>query len=197
MRRNPKAVILLLTLCSACAGDTKGAQASQAEPASQARAAAPATATVGACALLLKADVDAAFAPRVFTLEPQNGPDIAGTDRMASVSHCTYASRGASIREMMTVGLVARQAQNDASGITVATAKAGAVKLNATPVDVAGLGDAAYWINLGSARRPIIELNVFKGARTWLVFGASAPTLDTDTALADLRKVAEAALARL
>ena len=196
MRRDPKSVLLLLAVLSACAGDTKGSQTAQSSPAGQARAAAPAAASLGACALLLKADIDAAFAPRVFTVEPQNRPDTKGTTSMASVSRCTYASRGASVREMMTVGLVARQAQNDASGVTVAVAKEGAAKLNATPVDVPGLGDAAYWINLGSAQRPVIELNVFIGPRLWLVFSGSAPTLDTDTALAHLRQVAEAALAR-
>ncbi len=150
-----------------------------------------------ACMLTTKADVDAAFAPRVFILEPQTTPDIVGTGKLASVSKCTYASRGASIREMITVGVLVRQAPTDATGMTVAVAKDGAAKLNATPVDVPALGDAAYWINLGSATRPIVELNVFVGPRLWLVFSASAPTLGVDAAVADLRKVAETALARL
>ena len=80
--------------------------------------------------------------------------------------------------------------------MTVAIAKAGAVQLHATPVDVPGLGDAAYWVNLGSARRPIIQLNVLKGKRLWLIFSASAATLGTDAALASLTKLAKATLAR-
>ena len=123
-------MIVLLTLGVGCSGDTKGAQASVA-------------ATLEACALLQKADVDAAFAPRVFRLEPENGPDIVGNARMAAVSHCTYASPGASALQMMTVGLVVRQAQTDASGVTVATARAGAVKLNATPAKLKKVAESA------------------------------------------------------
>lgn len=191
------ALVLLLVVGAACSADAKGSK-----PAAAPGSAAPAStartdAAPGACVLLTKADVDAAFAPRVFALEPEPQPDIAGTDRIASVSHCTYASRGASIREMITAGLLVRQAPTDAMGVTVATAKDGAVKLNGTPVDVPGLGDAAYWINLGSARRPIVQLNVFVGPRLWLVFSASDPTRSAEAAVADLGKVAETAIGRM
>lgn len=189
-----RVTVLLLAACAACSGDAKGSKpaATMSAAGSAATSRAP-----SACVLVTKADVDAAFAPRVFTVEPETTPDIAGTDRIAAVSACTYASRGASIREMITVGALVRRAPADAAAVTVATAKAGAVKLNATPVDVPALGDAAYWINLGSATRPIVELNVFVGPRLWLVFSASAPTLSVEVAVAELRKVAETALGRL
>jgi hypothetical protein len=149
-----------------------------------------------ACALMSKADVEAAFAPRLFGAgEPGRG-NFAGTAKLASVSSCSFTSRGASLREMLTVSILARRAPSDQAGTTAAMAKAGAVQLHATPVDVSGLGDAAYWVNLGSARRPIIQLNVLKGKRLWLIFSASAATLGTDAALASLTKVAKATLAR-
>ena len=168
---------------------------------STARSAAPNLATpaqgAGACAVLLKADVEAAFTPRVFK-DGEKGPgDFAGTAKYASVSNCTYSSKGASFRDLLTVGIVVRRAPTDQSGVTLAVAKDGAVKLKMTPVDVPGLGDAAYWVNMGSAKRPNLQLNVLKGKRLWLIFGATAAGLDIDKALAGLTKVAQATLPRV
>ena len=194
MIRGTKAVVLLLIITSACSGDSKGARTAEASAATTlSQTARP----FDACAFLLKADVDAAFAPRTFTLEPKGRPDIASTGQLAAVSTCTFASRGASVRDLLTVSLLARRAPSDASGVTVATAKSGAAQLKATPVDVTGLGDAAYWVNLGSANRPSIQLNVFKGPRVWLVFSASAGGLNVDATVEHLTKIAQAALARL
>ena len=72
----------------------------------------------------------------------------------------------------------------------------GAVKLKASPVDVAGLGHGAYWVNLGSSAFPVIELNVFRGKREWLVFSSGARTLDKNVVLAGLTKIAKATVAR-
>lgn len=196
MIRVTKTVVLLLAICSACSGETKGSQTASATTTADASGTQGARA-LDACALLLKADVDATFAPRTFTLEPASQPDVAGTGKLASVSTCTFVSRGASVRDMMTVGLLARRAPSDASGVTVATAKAGAAQLKATPVDLPGLGDAAYWINLGSANRPSIQVNVFKGPRVWLVFSASATGLDAEATVEHLARIAEAAVGRL
>lgn len=195
MIRGTKAFVLILAICSACSGDTKGMEA--ASSSSAAATGSQTARTLDACVLLPKADIDAAFAPRIFALEPEGQPDIAGTGTIAAVSTCTFTSPGASVRDMLTVGLLARRAPSDAGGVTVATAKAGAVQLKATPVDVQGLGDAAYWVNLGSASRPSIQLNVFKGPRLWLVFSASAAGLDVNTALEHLTTLAQAALGRL
>ena len=150
-----------------------------------------------ACALMLKSDVDAAFAPRVFREGEKGRGDFAGTAKLATVASCTFTSRGASLRDLLTVGVLARRAPSDKGGVTVAAAKDGAVKLNMTPVDVPGLGNAAYWVNMGSSVRPIVQLNVLKGKRLWLVFSASASKLDTDAALSSLTKVATATLKRL
>jgi hypothetical protein len=154
-------------------------------------------APLDACALMLKADADAAFAPRVFIEDAKAPGGFAGTAKLATVASCTYSSRGASLRDLLTVGILVRRAPNDKTGVTVAAAKDGAIKLNKTPVDVPGLGDAAYWVDLGSARRPVVSLNVFKGKRLWLVFSASAAGLNTETALVSLKTVAKATLARL
>ena len=196
MFRGTKAVVLLLVICSACSGDSKGSRTAAATAATSATGSQTAR-QFDACALLLNADVDAAFAPRTFTLEPKVSPDVASTGQLAAVSTCDFTSRGASVREMLTVGLLARRAPNDASGVTVAMAKAGAAQLKATPVDVPGLGDAAYWVNLGSANRPSIQLNVFKGPRVWLIFSASAAGLDVSAAVEHLTTLAQATLPRL
>lgn len=194
MIRVTKTVVLLLAASAACSGDTKGTRA---VASSSAAATDIGTArTLDACTLLLKADVDLVFAPRAFTLEPKDTPDTPGTGKIAAVSNCTFVSRGATMRETMTVNLLARRAPTDASGVTVAVAKSGAVQLKATPVDVPGLGDAAYWVNMGSASRPDIQLNVFTGRRVWLIFGASAAGLDADTAVQHLTQLAKAALTR-
>ena len=82
------------------------------------------------------------------------------------------------------------------TGSTAGAARAGAVQLKATPVDVAGLGNGAYWVNLGSSTFPVIELNVFRGKREWLVFSSGARTLDKNVVLAGLTKIAKATAAR-
>jgi len=149
-----------------------------------------------ACALLLKADVEAAFAPRVFGDGATGVGAFAGTAKLASSSSCTFTSRGGSVRDLLTVGLVVRRAPTDQAGVTLATAKGGAVKLKMTPVDVTGVGDAAYWVDMGSSKRPNIQLNVFKGKRLWFIFSATAAGLNAETALAGLTRVAKATLAR-
>lgn len=197
MMRYPKALVLLLAACSALsckAGESKSAVSTSGNAQSDV---APTAGPLDACALMLKADVDAAFAPRVFGDGEKGVGDVAGSATLAAVSGCTFVSRGASAKEMMTVSVLARRAPDDETGMTVAMAKDGAVKLNATPVDVPGLGDAAYWVNLGSSTRPIIQLNVLKGKRFWLIFSATASQLGTDTALAGLTQVARATLGRL
>lgn len=144
-----------------------------------------------ACAMLHKVDVEAAFAPRAFDAGTP-GFALKGSKSMAAVSNCTYNSRGATTKDMLTVTLGVRRAQNDATGVTPETAKAGAVQLKATPMDVAGLGDSAYWIRLGGG----VQLNVFKGKREWLTFGARSKALDDPAILAALTKVAKATTAR-
>lgn len=197
MMRYPKALVLLLAACAALsctAGESKTTVSTSGNAQSDvAQAAGP----LDACALVLKTDVDAAFAPRLFGEGEKGVGDVAGSATLAAVSGCSFISRGASAKEMMTVSVLARRAPDDQTGMTVAMAKDGAVQLNATPVDVPGLGDGAYWINLGSSTRPIIQLNVLNGKRLWLIFSATASPLETDAALTGLTQVARATLGRL
>jgi hypothetical protein len=197
-----KALVLLVVVCSAFSAEAKEWKRSVSLSSDSRRDVAQATGPLDACALIQKADVDAAFVPRVFGNGEKQQGYVAGTAKLASVSGCTFTSRGASVREMMTAGVVVRRAPNDKTGVTVAQAKEGAVKLIAqlkldgAPVDVAGLGDAAYWINLGSSARPAIELNVFKGKRLWIVYSSSAPKGGAELALANLTKLAKATQVR-
>lgn len=149
-----------------------------------------------ACAMLRRAEVEAAFAAHHFD-EGSPGRAVAtNSPKAASVSTCTYTARGATPKETVTVSLLARRAPGDTSGITPEAARAGAVQLKATPVDVAGLGPGAYWVNLGSSALPSVQLNVFRGKRDWLVIGVTARSLDSQAALEGLRKIAGGLVAR-
>ena len=197
MIRYGKASVLLLAVFVACSGETKESKGSASTSTEAPRDVAAKADPLDACALVTKADVDGAFAPRLFENGEKGRGDVAGTDRLAAVSGCTFTSRGATAKETMTVGIVVRRAPGDDAGVTVAGAKEGAVRLKTTPIDVPGLGDAAYWVNLGSSTRPVIELNVFKGRRLWLIVSATGSKLDPEGAVADLSKLAETALGRI
>jgi len=144
-----------------------------------------------ACAMLQKDDVEAAFAPRKFG-PGKPGVTVKATASRAAVSSCTYTSRGAMGRDRLSVTLGVRRAPSDAKGTTSEAARAGARQLKATPVNVAGLGDGAYWVALGGS----IQLNVFRGRREWLTFGSRAAALNDDVVLARITRIARATMAR-
>lgn len=144
-----------------------------------------------ACSLVTTSDVNAAFAPRVFQID-NSAPVVKLTAKLAQVSNCTFVSKGASVKDMVTVSVGLRLAPNDETGVTMKGMKEGAVKLGATPVDVAGLGDGAYWIKFGGR-----QLVVFKGKRIMLTLGDYAPKRGDAEVIEDLKKVAQAALAKL
>lgn len=149
-----------------------------------------------ACAMVNAADLGAAFAPRTFEPGAPGRQQVAGTATLATVSSCSFLSKGASARDRLTVSLLARRAPSDATGVSPAAARDGAIQLKATPVAVEGLGDGAYWVNLGSAALPVIELNVFRGQREWLIFGASGRKLDVPATVASLTRLARGSMAR-
>lgn len=146
--------------------------------------------------MLLKADVDAAFAPRVFEPGARGHEGVKSSPKAADVSSCTYSSPGTSAKDRISVTLLARRSPDDASSVTPQAAKDGAVKLNGVPTDVSGLGEGAYWVNLGSSTFPVIQLNVFRGKREWFVFSAATKSIDTNVALAGLTKIAKAVATR-
>jgi hypothetical protein len=148
-----------------------------------------------ACAMLQKADVETAFFPRKFD-SGKPGYAVKSSETRAAVSSCTYTSRGATIQDMVTVTLAVRRAPNSALAITPEAVRASAVQRKTRPVDVAGLGKGAYWVNIGSIAYPVFELNVFRGKREWLVFSSGARTLDKSAVLDGLKKIAKVTVAR-
>ena len=149
-----------------------------------------------ACKMLRQADVETAFAPRKFDTGTLGKNVVKSSPKLAAVSRCTYTSAGVTPKDRITVSLLARRAPSDTTGVTPEAAKAGALQLKAVPVDVAGMGNGAYTVNMGSSAFPVIELNVFRGKRDWLVFGCGAAKLDQNGAIAGLKKVAQATVNR-
>jgi hypothetical protein len=148
-----------------------------------------------ACAILRKTDVESAFSPRKFD-SGKPGYAVKGSKTRAEVSSCTYTSRGATAKDMITVTLGVRRAPSNATATTPEASKAAALQLKAKPVDLAGLGKGAYWVSLGSSAYPVFELHVFKSRREWMVFSSGARTLNKSAILAGLTKIAKATLAR-
>jgi len=145
-----------------------------------------------ACGVVTTSDVNAAFAPRVFVID-NSGPVAAKqSSKFAQVSNCTFVSKGATVKEMLTVSVSLRVASSDANGVTAKVMKEGVVKLGGAPVDVPGLGDSAYWYKLGG-----VSLVVLKGKRILLSVGTHAPKRSDPEAITDLKKIAGAALAKL
>jgi hypothetical protein len=149
-----------------------------------------------ACAMMPQASVEAAFGGRKFDAGTLAKSVVKSTPSMAAMSQCTYTSAGATPQDRITVGLLARRAPSDTTGVTPEAAKAGAVQLKSTPVDVPGLGPGAYSVDMGSKALPSIKLNVFRGKRDWLIFGCTGKSVDSDTALANLATLARAQLQR-
>jgi hypothetical protein len=147
-----------------------------------------------ACKLMQKTDVEAAFAQNKFD-GGSLSQTMKGSAKLAAVSECIYTSKGASIKETLSVSLLLRRAPTDATAMSPAQARTGAVALKATPVDVSGLGEGAYWVNLGTARAPSIQLNVFRGKREWLVYGAAGNN-DSNALVASLTNIAKATSSR-
>lgn len=150
-----------------------------------------------ACTVVSVSDVNAAFAPRVFVLDNSGPTAPKQSPKFAQVSNCSFVSKGASVRDMVVVTVMLRRAPSDETGITIKGMKEGAVKLGGTPVDVAGLGDSAYWIDLGGSTRSNRQLNVVKGKRIWLIVGEGGSKLSDAETITGLTKVAQAALGRI
>lgn len=147
-----------------------------------------------ACKIMQKADLETAFAPLKF----DNGTlaqSVKGSARLAAVSDCTYTSHGGSIKELLSVSLSVRRAPTDAAGMKPEQARLGAAAFNASVNNVSGLGEGAYWINIGSAKSPSLQLNVFLGQREWRLF-STAGRIDIEKGVANLTQIAKATLTR-
>ena len=150
-----------------------------------------------ACKMLLKADVDGAFAPRVFATGSPGHDKAPSSPKLSDVSSCTYSSAGASDKDRLTVTLLARRSPEGESKVTPQSIREGEIKLKGVPVNVPGLGGGAHWVNLVGSAPALIRLNVFRGKREWLVFSATSQTTDTDVAVTGLTQIAKAAVARM
>ncbi len=198
------AAIALLT--AACAGEPTHGPEAGASPAA-ATAPRPEAAVRGpsdtrdACDLVSIDDLAAVFAPRTFATDnsgpvPRNRP---GGPKQNSVTSCTFVSSGTSVRDMITVSMMVVTAPSDAAQQSVEQMKKGATALglNANPIDIQALGDGAYWVNLGSAQRSAVAVNVKQGARRWLTVSESSSGRQLDDTVARLTKLAQSALGKL
>jgi hypothetical protein len=149
-----------------------------------------------ACALMTRADLESALARSFGAGNP--GPPQPGTAKLAAVASCTYTSAAPQPRDMLSVTLVVRRSPEGMKGVSLDKAKAGAVQLKAKPVDVPGLGDGAYWINLGTDVAPNYQLNVMAGGgRYWLIVSTSGLRTEPDRAIEVITRLARTALPRL
>ena len=148
------------------------------------------------CAMMTKAELEAAFS-RTFDAGTA-GPPQAGTAKRAAVASCTYTSAAPQPRDMLSVTLVVRRSPEGMKGISLETAKAGAVQVKAKPVDVPGLGDGAYWINLGTDVAPNYQLNVMAGGgRYWLILSTWGLRTEPGRAIEVITRLARTTLPRL
>lgn len=206
MTRLVAAFILSTALLTACGGGTADRSVAD-NPSSRVAAGsnndAPASRpgpAVDACTMISPADLADAFAPRTFVIDT-SGPvsrNTAGTPKTNAITSCTYTS-GTTMRDMMTINVTLVTSPTDAAHASVEQMKKGvaALGLNATPVDITGLGDAAYWVNLGSRQRSSLALNVEHAPRQWLTIGESSADDSIDQSVARLVKIARKALDQL
>jgi hypothetical protein len=198
-------VAVAALLLAACAGEAKdGAKdgtrtaAVSGEPAADAGARPD---TRDACELVTTTELATVYAPRTFAVDT-TGPvsrNRVGKANENSMTTCTFSSASASVRDLVTVTVMVVTSPSDAAQRTVDQMKTGVMSLglNAKPVDVAGLGDGAYWVNLGSTQRSAFALNVKDGARRWLTIGESSSGQRDEETLSRLTKLAGLALAKL
>jgi hypothetical protein len=153
-----------------------------------------------ACALVLPQELADIFSGRSFVID-NSGPTArnqpGGASRNMTTS-CTFVSAGASVQEMMVVSLLVTVAPNDGAQQTIEAMKAGVVQLGlgAEPTDIPGLGDGAYWVNLGG-QRTAVTVNVKHDPRIWLAVSESSRGQEVSMTVGHLGDVARRVLSRL
>lgn len=186
-----------LALMLAGCGEPQPPQPQAADPAP---AAAAADTALDACRLLTPEALSGVFAGRSFVVDttspaPRNRPGGAGRNAITS---CTFVSEGTSPQDMMAVTLTVTTAPNDQAQPSVEKMKAGLAQLaqKAEPVDIPGLGDGAYWVNLG-ARRSAVTVNVRRNPRIWIALSESSNGQDVTQTVDRLTSLARQALSAL
>jgi hypothetical protein len=162
--------------------------------------AAAASETPDACTLVTPDELAAIFAGRSFTQDalPAERRNSPGGPRRNAVTSCTFVSTGASIPDMMTVSIVLTTAHSDKAQPTMDKMWAGAAKLGQKVElkTVDGLGDGAYWFNIGGGSRSGIVLSVMRNPRHWLAVSESSSGQEESVTVSRLSAVAKAALGR-
>jgi hypothetical protein len=194
---------LALVSCGNPAPTAQETASNTAAPATEPSATAETTAaaTPDACDLVTPDELAAIFTGRSFAIDntspaPRNTPASPGRNAITS---CTFVSPGASVKDMITVSVILTTAPSDKAQQTIDRMKAGVASLGmaATPVDIAGLGDGAYWVNLGSDRRSGVAVNVQRNPRYWLSVSESSSGQEEATTVSRLTEIARQALGRL
>lgn len=172
-------------------------------------AAAPAATAAGvvdfqdldACNLVSSEELAGIFSGRSFAVDDSNpaprsrkgGPDE------NSFTSCTFITADLSPSEMMAVTVLVTIAPGDDRQQSIQAMKSGVtgLGLGAMPVDVPGLGDGAYWANLGSDRRSAVAVNVKHDPRIWLTVSESSSGQEVGLTVERLTGVAQRVLERL
>lgn len=197
MLKPASALSVLMLALAGCSPADEGASAPGAPapgPASAATAAAP-----DACQLVAPAELAEIFSGRTFVVDtsspappPPSGP---GRNMIAT---CTFVSEGASVADMMVLTLLVTIAPRDSAQASVEAMKTGVLSVSpgAQPADIPGLGDGAYWVNLGGQRSGV-SVNVKHDPRTWLTVSESSSVQDVSLTVDRLTAIARGVLARL
>ncbi|MFM7067490.1 MAG: hypothetical protein ACKO0U_11800 [Gammaproteobacteria bacterium] len=100
---------------------------------------------------------------------------------------------------MMSVTVIVTTAPSDGAQRTVEQMKAGlqSLGMKAVPTDLPGLGDGAYWVNLGSDRRSAVAVNVNHEPRTWLTVSESSADQEVAITVERLAEIARRVLTAL
>jgi hypothetical protein len=150
--------------------------------------------TKNACALLTKAEVEAALDEAV--TDPQERVVSVGDGNLAAVSTCSFRSaHPASATTAKSVSLMARYSpapnKNAATEVRATLAQSGQ-----TVKDVAGVGDAAIWTFRPVGRNATGQLNVFQKGTVYLIVTVSGITVES-AALDRAKTLGLAALRKL
>ena len=192
-----------LVLSLAACGNPAPAPQGDKTPASDTAAATPSPAaeTPDACTLVTTDELAAIFPTRSFTLDnmPPEKRNKPGGPRRNAVTSCTFISNGASIPDMMTVSVVLITAYSDKAQPSIERMQSGlsTLGLKISHKTIEGLGDGAYWYNIGGNSRSGVVLNVMRNPRYWLTISESSSGQDEPATVSRLTEVARQALARL
>ena len=157
--------------------------------------------TPDACDLVTPVDLATIFPGRSFTPDdtPPEKRNKPGGPRRNAVTSCTFISNGASIPDMMTVSVVLITAYSDKAQPSIEKMQSGlsTLGLKISHKTIEGLGDGAYWYNIGGNRRSGVVLNVMRNPRYWLTISESSSGQEEPPIVSRLTEVARQALARL